>query len=193
MPELHHFEYQLKAGQYHLYDLRDAPSVVTGERRWRLQVDAVALAFDETTGEVLEHGRPERVWSWAATRRRQMRMARQWERAAALIVISGPFPIPDLNRCLREAGYVAKLFKRLATLPNGKSSFIRPPSSAQSATRGATYGSAYGSTAGRTSGYTSAKSSNKSNNKPPYPSSYQSPPQSRSTWQQHFYSAAAAA
>lgn len=143
MPELHHFEYQLQAGQYHLYDLRDAPSAVTGQRRWRLQVDVVALAFDESTGELLEHGRPERVWSWAATRRRQMRMARQWDRAAALIVISGPFPVAELNRCLKEAGYVAKLFKRLATLPNGKSAYIRPPA-ATSASSGASFGAKTG-------------------------------------------------
>ena len=29
-----HLQYQLKAGSYYLYDMRESPSAVTGERRF---------------------------------------------------------------------------------------------------------------------------------------------------------------
>lgn len=63
-------QYQLKAGSYYLYDLRDKPSAVTGERRFRLKTDLVAIAFDLFTGEVHQHGNPTRIQSWAAHHRR---------------------------------------------------------------------------------------------------------------------------
>ena len=49
-------QYQLKAGSYYLYDMRDTPSAVTGERRFKLKTDTVAIAFDVHTGEVHQHG-----------------------------------------------------------------------------------------------------------------------------------------
>src|SRR3989344_5944763 len=51
-------QYQLKAGSYYLYDMREAPSAVTGERRFKLKTDTVAIAFDAHTGEVHQHGSP---------------------------------------------------------------------------------------------------------------------------------------
>ena len=45
-------QYQLKAGSYYLYDMREAPSAVTGERRFKLKTDTVAIAFDVHTGQV---------------------------------------------------------------------------------------------------------------------------------------------
>ena len=44
-------QYQLKAGSYYLYDMKEAPSPFTGERRFRLKTDTVAIAFDRSTGE----------------------------------------------------------------------------------------------------------------------------------------------
>ena len=62
-------QYQLKAGSYYLYDMREAPSKVTGERRFKLKTDMVAIAFDVQTGEVHRHGNPTRIQSWAQTQR----------------------------------------------------------------------------------------------------------------------------
>ena len=45
-------QYQLKQGNYHLYDLSTPPSKVTGEHRLRLMTDTVAIAFDARTGEL---------------------------------------------------------------------------------------------------------------------------------------------
>ena len=36
------------------------------------------------------------------------------------LVVSGPLPVDELNKCLWVNGYVRRMFKRLATLPHGK-------------------------------------------------------------------------
>ena len=115
-----HLQYQLKAGSYYLYDMRDAPSAVTGERRFKLKTDLLAIAFDIHTGEVREHGTPSRIQSWATNTRRRLRAAGMWQEAEDIIVISGPFPVEEINRCLCIKGYCRRLFQRLATLPHGK-------------------------------------------------------------------------
>lgn len=68
-------QYQLKAGSYYLYDMREAPSAVTGERRFKLKTDTVAIAFDVHTGKVHQHGSPTRIQSWANNTRRRLRAA----------------------------------------------------------------------------------------------------------------------
>ena len=113
-------QYQLKAGNYYLYDMRDAPSAVTGERRFKLKTDTVAIAFDQHTGQVHQHGNPTRIQSWAAHHRRRLRAAGALAEANDLVVVSGPLPVDELNKCLWIAGYCRRMFKRLASLPHGK-------------------------------------------------------------------------
>ena len=113
-------QYQLKAGSYYLYDMRDTPSAVTGERRFKLKTDSLAIAFDNHTGEVQQHGTPLRIQSWASNTRRRLRAAGLWQEAADLIVISGPFPVDEINKCLWFKGYCRRLLLRLSTLPHGK-------------------------------------------------------------------------
>ena len=113
-------QYQLKAGNYDLYDMRDAPSAVTGERRFKLKTDTVAIAFDLFTGQVHQHGNPTRIQSWAAHHRRRLRAAGALAEANDLVVVSGPLPVDELNKCLWIAGYCRRMFKRLASLPHGK-------------------------------------------------------------------------
>lgn len=125
-------QYQLKAGSYYLYDMRDPPSVVTGERRFKLKTDQVAIAFDLGTGEVHQHGSPSRIHSWALSTRRRLRAAGALEEANDIVVVSGPLPVDELNKCLWIRGYVARMFHRLATLPHGK---LHQASAAQQARR----------------------------------------------------------
>ena len=113
-------QYQLKAGSYYLYDLRDQPSTVTGERRFRLKTDTVAIAFDRHTGEMHQHGSPARIQSWALHQRRRLRAAGALDQANGIVVVSGPLPVDELNKCLWIAGYCRRMFKRLASLPHGK-------------------------------------------------------------------------
>ena len=113
-------QYQLKGGNYHLYDLSSPASKVTGEHRLRLRTDTVAIAFDASTGALHEHGNPARIHSWATTARRRLRAAGSLDSANDIVVVSGPLPVDEINKCLRVEGYCRRMFTRLATLPHGK-------------------------------------------------------------------------
>ncbi|ABD68129.1 hypothetical protein Rfer_0375 [Rhodoferax ferrireducens T118] len=113
-------QYQLKGGNYHLYDLSSPASKVTGEHRLRLSTDTVAIAFDASTGALHEHGNPARIHSWATTARRRLRAAGSLDSANDIVVVSGPLPVDEINKCLRVEGYCRRMFTRLATLPHGK-------------------------------------------------------------------------
>ena len=113
-------QYQLKEGNYHLYDMSTPASKVTGEHRLRLKTDAVAIAFDRSTGTLHEHGSPPRIHSWASNTRRRLRAAGAWDRANDIVVVSGPLPVDEINRCLAVKGYCRSMFSRLSTIPNGK-------------------------------------------------------------------------
>lgn len=113
-------QYQLKADGYYLYDMQDTPSIITGERRFKLKTDSVAIAFDVYTGQVHEHGSPTRIHSWAINTRRRLRAAGALDVANDIVVISGPLPVDELNQCLKTQGYVQGMFQRLETLPHGR-------------------------------------------------------------------------
>lgn len=113
-------QYQLKAGNYYLYDMREAPSAITGERRFKLKTDTVAIAFDMHTGEMRQHGAPQRIQSWASHTRRRLRTAGAHDEANGIVVVSGPLPVDELNKCLWINGYCRSMFRRLASLPHGK-------------------------------------------------------------------------
>ncbi|QHI98609.1 hypothetical protein GT347_11730 [Xylophilus rhododendri] len=113
-------QYELKSGSYYLYDLSDPLSAVTGERRFRLKTEDVALAFDVSTGALHQHGTPQRILNWALGHRRRLRAAGNQAAANDLVVVSGPLPVDEINNCLAISGYCRRMFKRLATVPHGK-------------------------------------------------------------------------
>jgi hypothetical protein len=113
-------QYQLRAGSYYLYDMRDTPSPLTGERRIRLKTELVAIAFDEVTGHVHQHGSATRINSWALRARRLLRAAGRWDEANSIVVISGPLPVDEINKCLWVHGYCQRMLQRLKWLPHGK-------------------------------------------------------------------------
>ena len=120
-------QYELKQGNYHLYDLSTPASKVTGEHRLRLKTDTVAIAFDASTGVLHEHGSPTRIHSWASTARRRLRAAGSLDSANDIVVVSGPLPVDEINKCLRISGYCRSLFSRLGSLPHGKLAAPRQP------------------------------------------------------------------
>jgi len=113
-------QYQLKEGNYHLYDLSTPQSKATGEHRLRLTTETVAIAFDARTGELREHGSPTRIHSWANNTRRRLRAEGSLDRANDIVVVSGPLPVDEINKCLAINGYCQRMFSRLATMPHGK-------------------------------------------------------------------------
>lgn len=113
-------QYTLKEGHYHLYDLSTPASKVTGEHRLRLRTDTVAIAFDVSTGALREHGSPLRIHSWANNTRRRLRASGALERANDIVVVSGPLPVDEINKCLEIDGYCRDLLTRLSSLPHGK-------------------------------------------------------------------------
>ncbi|ATH12401.1 MULTISPECIES: hypothetical protein [Delftia] len=138
-------QYQLKAGSYCLYDMRETPSAITGERRCRLRTELVAIAFDLVTGQVHEHGSPTRIHAWALCTRRRLRAAGDWDQADSIVVVSGPLPVDEINKCLGIRGYCRRMFQRLASLPHGK---LQPHAHAHAHGAHGAYG-AYGAHAGR--------------------------------------------
>ncbi|MFZ4288702.1 hypothetical protein [Variovorax sp. HJSM1_2] len=123
-------QYELKAGNYYLYDMATPASPATGERRYRLCTALVALAFDASTGELHQHGSPTRIQSWATCARRRLRAAGAVDIANDIVVVSGPLPVDELNKCIGIAGYCGRMFSRLATLPHGKLQAAKPAASA---------------------------------------------------------------
>ena len=120
--DLRHLRYQLRSGHYYLYDMRDAPNAITGERPYRLKSELVAIAFDRVTGRVHQHGHPTRINAWAMGAQRRLRMAGDWDEADRLVVVAGPLPEEELNKCQSVQGYCRWLLARLAHMPHGKMS-----------------------------------------------------------------------
>lgn len=119
-------QYTLKEGNYHLYDLSTPASRVTGEHRLRLKTDTVAIAFEASTGALREHGSPLRIHSWANNTRRRLRASGALDRANDIVVVSGPLPVDEINKCLKIDGYCLDMYTRLASLPHGKKMTARP-------------------------------------------------------------------
>lgn len=113
-------QYQLKQGNYHLYDLSTPASRITGEHRLRLKSDTIAIAFEASTGALREHGSPVRIHCWANNTRRRLRASGALEEANDIVVVSGPLPVDEINKCLVINGYCRDMFTRLSTLPHGK-------------------------------------------------------------------------
>lgn len=133
-------QYQLKAGSYYLYDMKEPPSPHTGERRFRLKTDTVAIAFDRSTGELHQHGSPTRIQSWATGARRRLRAAGAIDIANDIVVVSGPLPVEEINKCIGIQGYCRRLFHRLHALPHGKFPKATPPRQGPSSQSQSAYG-----------------------------------------------------
>ena len=93
---------------------------MTGERRFRLKTDLVAIAFDLFTGEVHQHGNPTRIQSWAATTAAACALLVPWPRPTIWWWYSGPLPVDELNKCLAFAATAAACSSAWPSLPHGK-------------------------------------------------------------------------
>ena len=80
----------------------------------------VAIAFEASTGALREHGSPTRIHCWANNTRRRLRASGALDKANDIVVISGPLPVDEINKCLKIDGYCRDMFGRLHELPHGK-------------------------------------------------------------------------
>lgn len=99
-------EYRLNCGQYVLHRA-EAPSgelVPVGR-----VMDEIALGIDVEHGTLHKHGPVDRVSEWHASTSKQLRACGASELADHLVVVSGRFPLEEINKCLTHSGY-AKIF-----------------------------------------------------------------------------------
>ena len=113
-------------------DMREAPSAVTGERRFKLKPTPLRLLFDVHTGKVRQHGSPTRIQSWITTPAAACVRAGAQQEANDIVVVSGPLPVDELNKCLWVSGYVRRMFSdwprcRTASCSGLQSRFARRP------------------------------------------------------------------
>ena len=96
--------YRLNCGQYVLH---------RGDQPVGPVLDEVALALTRDEGVLHKHGAVEGVTQWAEKTRTALRAqgALGEELAKEIIVISGRFPVDELNNCLTTSGYVLRMLK----------------------------------------------------------------------------------
>jgi hypothetical protein len=61
-----------------------------------------------------------RIHSWANNTRRRLRASGSLDHANDIVVVSGPLPVDEINKCLKIDGYCRDMFTRLHELPHGK-------------------------------------------------------------------------
>lgn len=113
-------EYRLKNGSYCLYDMGLPPSRVTGEHPLKLRTDVVSIAFDALTGQLHDHGSPSFIRLKVMNMRHSLKRQGAIDEANRIVVVTGPLPVEEVNKCLHITGYCRRMFRRLAQLPHGK-------------------------------------------------------------------------
>lgn len=106
-------QYLIERGSYYLYDMGTKPSVLTGRREVRAMSDTIALAFDLENGILHKHGAADSVEAWAAQARKKLTDGGYPEMAADIVVVSGPLPVDEVNKCLSTSGYASELWRKL--------------------------------------------------------------------------------
>jgi hypothetical protein len=103
-------EYRLNAGQYVLH----ANSPMGGDLEPVGRVlDQVSLAIDKAEGILHKHGIPDRVSAWHANASKKLRDGGLGEWADNLVVVTGRFPLEEVNKCLSCMNYAGNFYKRL--------------------------------------------------------------------------------
>jgi len=97
------FSYSLNAGQYVLMDGTSPVGRV---------LDEVSLALDKSDGTLHKHGSPEFVHRWFADAQKKLRDAGANEWAENLVVLTGRFPLDELNACLSNSSYAGRLYQK---------------------------------------------------------------------------------
>jgi hypothetical protein len=119
------FNYKLNCGQYVLHK-GDAPIGPV--------MDEVAIAFDRENGTLHKHGSLENVQAWVTKAQQRLRESAAGglggfaeQMANDLVIISGKFPVEELNCCLSTTGYVLRMVDKLQKGLIGQEPQTLPP------------------------------------------------------------------
>lgn len=96
--------YGLNCGQYVL---------MAGDKPVGPVLDEVSIALDKTEGTMHKHGSRESVQAWHAQAQAKLRAGGSGEWADNLVVLTGRFPLEELNRCLSNSGYAGALYAKV--------------------------------------------------------------------------------
>jgi hypothetical protein len=100
------YSYTLNAGQYVL---------MHGDSPVGRLLEEVSIALDKVDGTLHKHGSPESVQRWHAQAQQKLRAGGAFELADSLVVLTGRFPLEELNRCLSNIGYAGQLYLKAAS------------------------------------------------------------------------------
>jgi hypothetical protein len=95
--------YGLNCGQYVLMD---------GDRPIGRVLDEVSIALDKVEGTLHKHGSPDSVHAWHSRTQQALRSSGANEMADNLVVLTGRFPLDELNRCITHTGYAGRLYAK---------------------------------------------------------------------------------
>ncbi len=100
------YSYSMNAGQYVLMD---------GDSPVGPPLDDVSIALDKVDGTLHKHGSPELVQRWHADAQKKLRTVGANDMADDLVVLTGRFPLDELNKCLSNTNYAGRLYLKAAT------------------------------------------------------------------------------
>ena len=105
-------EYRLNCGQYVLHAKRPFGEDLEPVGK---VLDEISLAIDTENGILHKHGPAEKVSAWHAQTTQALRAAGAVEMAGHLVVVTGRFPLEEVNRCISNHTYAGHFFKKLVT------------------------------------------------------------------------------
>lgn len=102
-PQIH---YELNCTDYVLFK---------GDQPVSKLLQEVSLAFDKEAGVLMKHGSKEMVSTWLVDAQAKFRNGGHPELAEQLIMVTGRFPVDELNKCISISGYVGRFWQKLQT------------------------------------------------------------------------------
>ena len=117
-------EYRLNGGQYVLHAKRPFGDDLEPVGR---PLDQISLAIDIVEGTLQKHGVPELVAAWYADTSKKLRDGGCAEWADNLVVVTGRFPIEEVNKCVGAMSYAGIFYKRLVAGEIEEMPFLSEP------------------------------------------------------------------
>ncbi|OUL98807.1 hypothetical protein [Variovorax sp. JS1663] len=103
-------EYRLNCGQFVLHAKRPFSDHLEPVGR---PLDQISLAIDTAEGTLQKHGVPDLIAAWYANTSKKLRDAGCGEWADNLVVVTGRFPVEEVNKCVGAMSYAGIFYKRL--------------------------------------------------------------------------------